>query len=250
MLNSTIKNSLITLASVILLILVWKLGAIYFDQELILPSPGTTLKQLWLIIQSDAFWPAVGATVGRGLIGFTISCLLGMVIGFGAGFSPVVYWLMQPWVTVIRATPVMSVIILAIIWLRTDMVPVFVTFLMIFPIIYGNVVAGIQNVDRHLLEMARIYRVKMYRTIEEVYIPSILPYLLAGASTAMGITWKVIIAAEILSQPQLAIGTNLMLAKIELATAQVVAWTVVAIIISFLFEYLLKMLDNRLKTWS
>jgi NitT/TauT family transport system permease protein len=157
---------------------------------------------------------------------------------------------MHPWVTVIKATPVMSVIILAIIWFRTDTVPIFVTFLMIFPIIYGNVVAGIRNVDRHLLEMARIYKVKIYRIIGELYLPSILPYLLAGASTAIGITWKVIIASEILSQPKFAIGTNLMLGKIELATAQVVAWTVVAIIISFLFEYLLKILENRLKTWS
>lgn len=248
--GSIIKNSIISVLSVMCLVIIWKLGAVYFNQELILPSPGITVKQLWGIMHSDAFWPAVGATVGRGLIGFLISCLAGVVIGLAAGFSPPIFWLMQPWITVVKATPVMSVIILAIIWFQTDVVPVFVTFLMIFPIIYGNVVAGIKNVDHQLLEMASIYKVKFYRKIFELYIPSTLPYLLAGASTAMGITWKVIIASEILSQPELAIGTNLMVAKINLATAQVLAWTVVAIIISFLFEYFINVIDNRLKFWS
>lgn len=86
-------------------------GALYFDQELILPSPGTTIRQLWLILQSEAFWPAVGATVARGLAGFLISCLLGIVIGLGAGLNSVVCRLMHPWVTVIKATSVMPVII-------------------------------------------------------------------------------------------------------------------------------------------
>jgi len=250
MLNSITKNRLLTAASMLVLLLVWKLLALYWHQELILPSPEATLYKLWTVLQSKTFWPSVTLTIGRGLVGFFISCGLGLILGFAAGFSAPVYWLLQPWVTVIRTIPVMSVIILAIIWFQSDIVPVFVTFLMIFPIIYGNVVAGIKNVDRQLLEMARMYRVKTRRIIFELYIPSILPYLLAGASNAMGITWKVIIAAEILSQPLYAIGTNLMIAKIDLETAQVFAWTVITIVISFVFEYLLNTLENRFKTWS
>ena len=248
--NSTTKNSLLTAASMLVLLLVWKLLALYWNQEIILPSPEVTVVRLWTVLQSPSFWPSVGLTIGRGLVGFFISCGLGLVLGFMAGFSAPVYWLLQPWVTVVRTIPVMSVIILAIIWFQSDIVPIFVTFLMIFPIIYGNVVAGIKNVDQQLLEMAHMYRVKTRRIILELYIPSILPYLLAGASNAMGITWKVIIAAEILSQPLYGIGTKLMIAKIDLETAQVLAWTVVTILISFVFEYLLNGLENRFKTWS
>jgi NitT/TauT family transport system permease protein len=248
--NSTTKNRLLTLASILALLLVWKLLALFWHQELIMPSPELTLVKLWLVINSADFWPSVGATVGRGVLGFLISCVAGVVLGMIAGFSAPVYWLLQPWVTVIRTTPVMSIVILAIIWFQSDIVPIFVTFLMIFPIIYGNVVAGIKNIDKQLLEMARMYRVKPRRVISELYFPSILPYLMAGASSAMGITWKVIIAAEILSQPVYAIGTSLMLAKIYLETAQVMAWTVVAIVISFTSEYLLNVLENKLKTWG
>ncbi|MEQ8236900.1 MAG: ABC transporter permease, partial [Syntrophomonadaceae bacterium] len=138
MLTSSTKNRLYTLASILALLLVWKLLAVFWNQELILPSPERTIMQLWLVINSADFWPAVAATVGRGLLGFALSCLAGIMLGVAAGFSVPVYWLLQPWVTVVRTTPVMSVVILAIIWFRTDMVPIFVTFLMIFPIIYGN----------------------------------------------------------------------------------------------------------------
>jgi NitT/TauT family transport system permease protein len=175
--------------------------------------------------------------------------VIGVVAGFAAGFSPPVMWLLQPWVTVIRTIPVMSVIILAIIWFRTDIVPIFVTFLMIFPIIYSNVLSGIKNVDKQLLEMAHMYRVKPRRIMTELYFPAILPYLMAGASNAMGITWKVIIAAEILSMPRFAIGTNLMVAKIDLETALVFAWTAIAIAISFALEYAINALEIRLKRW-
>lgn len=250
MISSTTKNSLITALSILVMILVWSLLALTLDQELFLPSPAATVQELLRLVSSAYFWPAVFATVSRGLIGFLISLLLGVVIGLLAGFSKPVFWLLQPWVTVIRSTPVMSVIILVIIWFQSDVVPVVVTLLMLFPIIYGNVVAGIRNVDPDLLEMARMYKVKPWRMVRELYLPSILPYLLAGASIAMGIAWKVIIAAEILSQPSLAIGSRLMIAKIDFATAQVFAWTVVVIIISFILEYLLKAMENSLKTWG
>ncbi len=250
MTNSITKNRYLTIGSILVFILAWKLLAVFLGKEIILPSPEVTMRSLWMILHSENFWPSVGATVFRGTTGFIISCCLGLLLGLGAGFSTVIYWLLQPWIVIIRTTPVMSIIILAIIWLQTDMVPIFVTFLMIFPIIYANVVAGIKNVDRQLLEMARLYRVKNRRIILELFFPSLLPYLAAGASTAMGMAWKVIIAAEILSQPVFAIGSNLMDAKVNLATAQVLAWTVVAIIISFIFEYFLQALELKLKTWG
>lgn len=250
MTNSITRTSLITAASIVVMIITWYLLALMLGEEWILPTPGQTAQQLLVIVSSGSFWPVVLATIGRGLLGFLISLVLGIVLGLGAGFSKLIYWLLQPWVTVVRSTPVMSVIILAIIWFESNMVPVVVTILMLFPIIFGNVVAGIKNINQELLEMAQMYKVKPWRIVGELYLPSILPYLLAGASTAMGIAWKVIIAAEILSQPNLAIGTSLMIAKIDFATAQVFAWTVVAIVISFIFEYIIRFIEGRLNTWG
>ncbi len=250
MMRSTTRNSLLSLGSVLVLIFVWEGLSRLIGQEILLPSPGQTFLQLINILLSLSFWETIAATIGRGLLGFAISLFLGIVLGMLAGFSRPVFWLLQPWNTVLKTTPVMSVIILAIIWFQTDIVPVFVSLLMIFPIIYGNVVAGIRNVDPLLLEMARLYKVRNSRIIFELFLPSIRPYVLAGASTAMGLTWKVIIASEILSQPGFSIGSKLMIAKINLQTAQVFAWTVVAIVISFFFENLLQMIEKKFSKWG
>lgn len=244
---SSTRNRLALGISVLALLATWELLSLAIASPIILPSPFQTLASTLKILGEAEFWSSVGSTVLRGVAGFAISCLAGIIFGFLAGFSKIVRLLFEPWVTVIRTTPVMSVVILAIIWFESNLVPVFVTFLMLFPIIYGNVVAGIANTDRQFLQMARVFKVSPWRVLTGVYFPSIIPYLASGASTAMGMAWKVIIAAEILSQPDLAIGTNLMLAKINLETGEVFAWTVVAIIISALFEYSLQYVEKRLK---
>jgi NitT/TauT family transport system permease protein len=144
----------------------------------------------------------------------------------------------------------MSIILLALIWFHTDMVPVFVSFLMAFPIICGNTIQGVRSIDRDLVEMSRIYGVSRREVLTGVYLPSIAPFLLAGASSAMGMTWKVIIAAEILSQPVWSIGTQMQMARIYLETGWVLAWTVVIILVSFVFESLLRLLEAKLAAWS
>jgi NitT/TauT family transport system permease protein len=247
--NSTTRNSLVTLASILFLLIIWKIAAVVIGAEIILPAPETTIKDFLAVLRSPSFWPAVGATVLRGLAGFLVSCLLGLVVGLAAGFSSLIYWMVQPFLTVIRSTPVMAIILLALIWFNTELVPVFVSCLMGFPIICGNIIQGIRNVDPQLVEMAHIYQVKKWRVIVGLYLPSTLPFLLAGASTAMGIIWKVIIAAEILSQPVLGIGTNMQTAKIYLETARVLSWTIAIVGVSFLFETLMRALDNKFRAW-
>lgn len=247
--HSITKNSLIALAAVLFLLLVWKLISVVIGADIILPAPETTFRVFVDIMKSPEFWPSVGATVFRGLAGFLISCLLGLGVGIAAGFSSLVFWMVQPFLTVIRSTPVMAIILLALIWFNTELVPVFVSCLMGFPIICGNIIQGIKNADIQLLEMAHVYRVRRWRIVLELYLPSILPFLMAGASTAMGIIWKVIIAAEILSQPVLGIGTQMQTAKIYLETARVLSWTMAIIGVSFCFETLMHMLDNKFRAW-
>jgi NitT/TauT family transport system permease protein len=119
--------------------------------------------------------------VTRGLIGFAVSALLALSLGVAAGRSEALFVMLQPAVGLVRATPVMSVILLAMIWFRTEGMPVFVGFLMCFPVLYGNVVEGIRSIDRDLVDMALAFRVSRARIFRGLYLPAILPYLVAGS---------------------------------------------------------------------
>lgn len=217
---------------VLLLLLLWEVAARVVASPIILPGPLATGERLARLALESGFYRAVGATVLRGLLGFSISLGAAVLLGVAAGVSRLVRTSLAPVLTVLRATPVMSVILLALIWFRTSWVPVFVAFLMVFPILCGNVTEGVRNVDRRLVHMAGVYGVRGMRIVREVYLPATVPYLVAGMSSAVGITWKVIVAAEVLSQPFHAIGSGLELAKYRLDTAAVFAWTIVAIVLT------------------
>lgn len=232
--------------SVAALLLIWELVARIIGSQIIIPTPEETVIKLLRLLLTAGFWTDVGATVGRGTLGFAISLAAGLVIGVAAGASATIRSGLAPVLTVLRATPVMSVILLALIWFQTEWVPVFVSFLMVFPIICGNVIEGVRGVDVNLLRMTSVYRIRRRRIILGVYLPSALPYLMAAMTSAVGITWKVVVAAEVLSQPLHAVGTGLQLAKYRLDTAAVFAWTFVAIALTALSEQSLEWIDHRI----
>ncbi len=134
----------------------------------------------------------------------------------------------------------MAVILLALIWLRSEKAPILVAFLVTFPILYQNVVQGIRQVDLKLIEMVNLYGVNKWKILKDLYLPSIRSYLLAGMSTAMGLTIKIVIAAEVLSQPYLSIGTSFQLEKAHLNTAGVFAWSFIAIVLASIFDWIIE----------
>ncbi|MFA6926656.1 MAG: ABC transporter permease subunit, partial [Bacteroidales bacterium] len=154
-----------------------------------------------------------------------------------------------PLLVTVRSVPVISLILLALIWFETGTVPVFIAFLTMFPFICTNVSDGIRNVDRGLLEMARFYRVDKGRILTAVYIPAIMPFIVSGASSAMGIGWRAIIIGEVLSQPEFGIGTKMQTAQTFLNVEAVIAWTLIAVLISFVFEKLIRWGEHNLIRW-
>ena len=144
----------------------------------------------------------------------------------------------SPAITMIKSTPVASFIILALVWLTGQRVPVFISFLMVLPVVYGNVSQGIREVDPKLLEMARIYGMNRQKRVLKIYIPSVLPYMMAACRTALGLSWKAGVAAEVIGVTKNSIGRQLYYSKIYLETADLFAWTAVVIIMSIALEKL------------
>ncbi|MGE5473596.1 MAG: ABC transporter permease [Ignavibacteriales bacterium] len=247
--GSTIKNSILTFISFLFVIVIWKLASIMVDSEIIIPSPESTINSIALIVTSPDFLRVVVETVFRVLEAFLIACFAGITSGLLMGFSKTINALFKPLLIVIMSAPVISFILLALIWFKAGQIPVFVAFLIIFPIITINVSEGIKNIDLKLIQMAKSYRVKGIRILTEIYLPSIMSFLVAGISTAVGIGWKVVVTAEVLSQPKFAIGTSMETAKVYLETPTVFAWTIIAILLSFLFEKSIRLLEARMFKW-
>jgi NitT/TauT family transport system permease protein len=228
---SIVRDSAVIALSAVLLVVIWHLGAAAVGAPIILPTPWNTAEAALSVLRSRGFLAAVGATALRGLAAFGLSLAAGLVAGVAAAKSRIVEGTLQPFLMVTRSTPVMAVILLAMIWFKTGSVPVFVGFLVGFPIVFASVVEGIRSVDPQLQEMARVYGIRGQRLVRHLSLPALLPFLLGAASSALGLTWRVVVGAEILSQPVHAIGTALQGSQARLETADVFAWTVVAIVL-------------------
>ncbi|MBN2048980.1 MAG: ABC transporter permease subunit [Spirochaetales bacterium] len=241
------KTRLIGFLSLLLILLLWKLLSFFLKADIILPPPEKAFTVFLAFIRRRAFWAAVGATVLRGAAGFFLSFIAGTLVGLAAGANTLVHAFIRFPLQIIRSTPVMSVILLAVMWFSSDAVPVFVAFLMSFPIVCQNVLQGTLHVDPALLEMAAVYRLSRRDTLLHISFPAVLPYLGAAATATLGLTWKVVIAAEVLSLPLKAVGTGMQFAQINLEAAEVFAWTITAILLSFLSEELMKGITAAVK---
>lgn len=236
--------------SIAVMLLLWEVASLRLGSDHILPSPLKALKTTFLLFGERGFWAVVGSTLLRGLIGFGIAAIAGIILGILGGLNDRFNAFMQPWVVVMRSVPVVAFILLALIWFKSGSVPVIIGIITMFPMIYTNIANGMRNVDPKLIEMSQFYQVSHKRIVKEVYIPAIAPFAISGISTAVGIGWRAIIVGEVLSQPQYGIGTFMQSAQAFLQVDKVIAWTVIAVLLSFLFEKLLHLAEKKIIKWK
>lgn len=228
---------------------VWQIGSMALRQPLLLPSPLAVGRCLLGLLPSAAFWVAVGGSTLRILGGFLLSSMAGILCAALAARFRRFGEFLSPALAAVKAVPVMSFIILAFLWLPDKMyLALLIAFLMVFPVVCGNVLTGLRQVDQGLLEMARVFRVPFFRQVVGIYIPQVLPYFRTAASLGLGLCWKAGVAAEVVGVVDGSLGERLYEAKIYFEAPELFAWTAVIVALSVGFERLfLLALDHLAK---
>ncbi|MBE6622096.1 MAG: ABC transporter permease subunit [Ruminococcaceae bacterium] len=224
----------------------WALAAHLIGMELLLPSPLRTVTRLAELAVTAEFWRAAGMSLLRIGTGFLMGVLAGTLLAVPTALLRPADILFSPLNTVVRATPVASFIILALVWIERGRVPSFIAFLMVTPIVWSSLKTAIQNVDPQLTEMAQCYRLGVGKRITLLYLPAVMPQYAASMITSLGLAWKAGIAAEVLCRPDVAIGTDLYESKIYLETADLFAYTAAVILLSVVMELCFRALIGRL----
>ncbi|NLF34496.1 MAG: ABC transporter permease subunit [Clostridiales bacterium] len=226
---------------------VWQVAAAYIGKELLLPTPLSVLRTLLSLVVTPFFWRSTLVSLARIFLGFTCGTLLGTLLAVLTSASVWADLILSPAVRIVRATPVASFIVLILLWIRTGLVPGVISALMVLPVLWASVRGGIAGTDPLLLELARAYRFGRLKTLRLICFPSVRPSFAVGCRTGMGLAWKSGVAAEVLCQPALAIGTRVYASKYTLDSPGLFAWTIVVILLSFLLEWILSLLFRRLE---
>jgi len=241
------RNQLIKRMAVFLFwMIVWYVAARIIDRQIIFVGPADVIHSFAKQVPTKAFWETIAYSMSRIGLGFVTAFIAGTMIGMAAYRFRILKDLLEPVIVLMKSIPVASFVILALIWIGSENLAILVGFSIVFPLIYVNTIAGLDNADYKLLEMAQVFRVKGWYRFKYIYKPALRPFLISGCKIALGMCWKSGIAAEVIGVPAKSIGEQLYMAKIYLSTADLFAWTIVIIILSALTEkliiYLLKFL--------
>ena len=231
--------------AVVFWLAVWQCTAMAVGQEVFLVSPLQALHTLLGLLPRKEFWQRVCFSSGRILLGFALGTVVSAVLAAAAESCPAAETLLAPVMQLVKATPVASFIILALVWVHGSSLSVLISFLMVLPVMYSAVRTGIESADPQLLEMAQVFRLPLGRRLRAVWLPAVLPAFRQGCSVALGICWKSGVAAEVIGLPDGSIGDALYRAKITLSTGELFAWTFVIILLSVGFEKLFLALLRR-----
>lgn len=224
------------IAAVLFWVFVWQIASMKIGQEILLASPVSVMRKLIELIQTAGFWQAVGFSFGRIIAGFFLALFIGICLAILSYRFTLAEMLLSPLITVAKAVPVASFIILCLIWIPSRNLSVFISFLMVLPVVYTNILEGIRQTDKNLLEMADVFSLSTGRRVLYIYLSQILPYLLSACTLGLGLCWKAGVAAEVIGVPSGSVGEMLYNAKVYLNTPDLFAWTIVIIILSFVFE--------------
>lgn len=236
------KAGAVRIWAVIFWLLVWQAASMALDRVTVLTllvSPVQVLVRLGQLLLTADFWSSVAFSLTRIAAGFLLAAALSVLLAALSARFSVVRELLAPAMLAVKSVPVASFIILALILFSSRNLAALISFLMVLPVLYTNVLTGIQSADPQLMEMAQVFHLSPARCVRYLYLPQVMPYFRSGCTVALGLCWKAGIAAEVIGIPRGSIGEHLQQAKVYLDIPDLFAWTLVIVLASLAFEKLM-----------
>lgn len=244
---SKLKKAVAATAAILFWLVIWQLAAMKLNSDIILVSPLDTVKRLGSLATVSDFWKSILFSAGRVLLGFAMGLTAGTALALVSAKVKFVRMLFSPLISAMKSIPVASFTILALIWIGSKDLSVLVSFLICVPIVCANMLEGMDRLDPKLSEMADVLRIPPWRRFVGVYMSQLLPFFRSASRLAIGLCWKSGVAAEVIGIPNGSIGEKLYKSKVYLETADLFAWTITVILLSWLCEKLFVLLVDLLQ---
>lgn len=220
---------------IIALLLVWTIVSLIVNSKFIIPTPWDTFAEFITLLTKLEFYSALLATTIRSLVGFIVAVIVALLFSVLAYKYESLRHIFTPFMTIMRATPTMSVIFLIVVWLSPIISPAFIGFLVVFPILYESFYTALLSIDKKLIEMSKVFKVNTSTKIRTLYIPQSIHGMLSGVKSGISLNIKIVISAEVIASTAKSIGRQMQIA-IQNTVATLFAWTLWAILLAFLFE--------------
>lgn len=240
------KRIVLTCLSILLIPVAWQLLSWQMAQPQLIPSFPDLIRALFRLVYSPGFLVSIGTTCLRACIGLLLSLAAASITAFLLNRSEAIRFLFMPWLSLLRSVPVISFILLALIFLNPEMIPLLIAFLTMYPLLTENLLKGLMNRRDSWKMLARQFHLNAWNRLFQINYPQLRPYLFSGLASAVGFGWRAIIMGEVLSQCVDGIGKRMKEAQVFIDVPELIAWTLVAIVLSWLTDKLI----SRLSDWQ
>ncbi len=231
-----ITKTLYTFLGAVLFVAIWWIAAAVYNKPIVFPTPAETVGELATELCSKLFWRSFAYSILRSLIGFSIACFAAVLCAYAGKICAPVKRILVPLIGVVRSMPTMSIILLLVIWTNSEITPVVVAGLVIFPVLYSGIDAALSAIPRELEETARLYGGSKTYGFLKVYLPMSAPAFMRVAGGAASLTLKLTVAAEVLAQTRDSLGLIMQQTRIYFQTGRLMTITVVVIVASLIIE--------------
>ncbi|MFW5992255.1 MAG: ABC transporter permease, partial [Halanaerobiaceae bacterium] len=237
--KNKIYRGIVSTTGLLVVLLFWQLVSRQFN-SLVFPSPGDTYHALWKLFISGEMYTQTLITVQRTLTGYGLAIICGVFLAVILKASEFWQYFIRPIITIVQTIPPVVWLVLAVIWfgIADNLTPIFLIFVVTFPVIFINIFSGLDSIDQRLVEMARLYRCNRKQIILAIYLPALVPHLVSAVSVGLAFAWKATIFAEFIGSSS-GIGFALSMANSNLETEKLFAWAIVLITLMLIFEYVI-----------
>lgn len=218
--------------------------------DLVLPSPKEVVMVMVELFGQDVFLNDLYLTVQRGIYGFLISLIIGTILGLMAGYFVTASVMSRPIVTILVGIPPIAWIVMAMIWFGFgDTTVMFTVVISSFPIVFVGALQGSRTLEGDLKEMMDSFGLGFWQKTKDLYFPHLFSYLFPSWVSALGMSWKIVIMAELLSAND-GIGASLAVARSQLDTPTALALVCVMISVLLIVEYIiLEPIKQEVESW-
>jgi NitT/TauT family transport system permease protein len=246
---SSLRAALTRVGSLVLFVLVWQVAAV-IARSPVLPAPRAVGAKLLEYAADGSLFYQSGITLARVVAAFVLAMLLGTGIGIALARRPRVDAFFDSWLVIALNVPALVAIILCYVWFGlTEAAAVLAVSINKIPTVAVIVREGARAVDRELMQVAEAFKLPRSRTFFRVYLPQLVPHLMASARSGLALTWKIVLVVELLGRPN-GVGFKLAVFFQFFDIASIFAYSIVFIAVVLAIEmWLLRPLERRLTRW-
>ncbi len=243
------KNKIQVALSCVILLFLWQIIAVKINNEIYLPTLGQVFTSIKEIVLEDRFILDIFSTISRCILSFLIALVVAFILGIISYSFNIFNNFLTPITSLARSIPNMVLIVLTLIWFNKESAPYIVVFIMVFPVLYDAVLGAMNNINKSILEMAKLYKISRKDKILKIYLPAIKFSLISILSSTISLGFKIVIAGEVYGQPLYGIGAMIQSEKVNFNTTAIFAWIIIIVIISSLLNLIEKLLLRRVFVW-